>query len=259
MKKLLLLAAFLLLHIQPISAEEAPPSASQAGVATTTAPAPTPATADPAFADYQSVMFNNKETQEIDKVVQAILNNEALPGDNKEQAPAANVAPDPDVDYFYPQFYLASIVYHRAGEWSIWVNNQRITNGDAEIIKGLKVVSVTPKQAVLSFTFEPTDRSDFTLKPEDERVTLDSYARTATFMLLPNQTFSTYNWKIYEGKVQQVVERGQPKKSLLSELPDIKSVFPNAANNPAAPADSKSSGIKGVINQYQKIDDKPAP
>jgi hypothetical protein len=238
---------------------------------------------------YQSMMYSKEDQALLNEVLDAIQKNQPLPGIELIPAPTTeeDVEEEPEIQiesryYRYPQFYLTSIAYFQPENWVIWVNGKKITSRQKKVIRRLKINEVSANQVVFESTLLPEDRSDFSSPSDDERISINESDRIVTFMLKPNQTFSSYNWKIYEGKVKQVKEptkkESSPTNSMLPNLSDIFSggsppspgsnpgvgisVPPQAAPSGVTPiAPQGQTGISGLINRSESIINpiSPAP
>jgi hypothetical protein len=111
----------------------------------------------------------------------------------------------------YPIFQLASVAYHTDKDWTVWVNNARITpkNNGGEV----KVIAVKPDRVWFSWApsyaqavveryrkkaYAPTD-------PVKHRLTIPNTASmaadgTVMFSLRPNQSFVAGYFATFEGK-----------------------------------------------------------
>ncbi len=147
------------------------------------------------------------------------------------------VEPDP-----YPVFYLSSIAYRAANDWSIWVSGHKITSQKNST--DLQVLSVSPTQ--VSFAWKPvyaeaiTKRKSKNLFASTTEITnklskparfnFDDTAGVATFTLRPNQTFAPAYMNSFEGFVES------PK------------LAPMAPEEPAAAGDASLSEVKPAAN-----------
>lgn len=129
-----------------------------------------------------------------------------------EQRPLLVAPPDLKEPSAYPVFYLSSIAYRAADDWTVWVNNTRITpetnDGD------LKVSKVTPDR--VTFIWNPEYRPIFLerlrrgqladITPVKHRLTdppsYGSNAAGINFTLKPNQSFVPGYYRTFEGKVE---------------------------------------------------------
>jgi hypothetical protein len=226
---------------------------------TPTVPTPTPAatpTAEAApaiehLSAYQSIMYSKEDLELLSVVIDAVKNKKELPGQKPAAQPAPTIdlttdfTPEPVSKYYrFPQFHLTSIAFFKPDDWVIWVNGTKITSRKPDIIKRLEIKEVTANQVVFEYLFLSDDKSDFSLESEDERITINQATRTVSFMLQPNQTFSSYNWKIYEGKITQVkVLKEESSNSFATSLPSVKDIFPTGMSVPDAPLSAPSNNI----------------
>lgn len=127
---------------------------------------------------------------------------------------AAPVAPEVIEDPLtYPVFYLSSIVYEGAGDWSLWLSGYKITS--RRNYTDVTVLNVTRDSATFlwkpSFMkaitkrekeklFVPTDSVKHKLVPT-QSVRLDAAASAIIFTLKPNQSFAPGYFKTFEGYI----------------------------------------------------------
>lgn len=197
--------------------------------------------------EYQSIMFTQEEIKKLREIVEALKTNGTLPIHPSEvQAGEA---------YIYPQFYLKSIAYYGPKNWVVWVNDGKITSSLPAGMEGLEIQQISSEQVTFQYQFRPDDKSDFSAKVEDERVSLDKFEKRATFMLHPNQTFSSYNWKIYEGKVEEVVAKkmlpatpgAQPGSG--SPNPELQDIFPATPNDHVLPGGVDPAMLPPILRE----------
>lgn len=243
--------------------------------ASTTTPVATPSPTTPEQApemerllSYKSVMYSKEELEQLAIIIDAVKNNQPLPGQEEVSARTESGQPMPtQAEYYYfPQFYLKSIAYYSADNWVVWVNDNKITSVKPDAVEGLKVTQISPEQVEFQYAFLPDDHMDFSTEPEDERITINPFNRSATFLLNPNQTFSSYNWKIFEGKVKQARQNlnAKPQQPSVAGGPSgLSDVFPSNPPAPQLPSPSgmpknantpaSGTGIGGLINRYKNM------
>lgn len=124
-------------------------------------------------------------------------------------------APKETSRYFvYPQFFLASLVYHSDNDWSVYLNNQKLTHAQPEGTQGIRIQSIDKDKVTVEWN--PSDMKKieevWTIKPNDE-ILVDLRQRKVVFTLRPNQTFSSYVMRVLEGKVMPMVIDMAPPKS----------------------------------------------
>jgi hypothetical protein len=127
------------------------------------------------------------------------------------QTPEVPKIVEPDT---YPVFYLSSIAYRAANDWSIWVSGHKITSQKNNT--DLEVLSVSSSQA--SFAWKPDYAEVITKRKKKDlfastteianklskpaRFNFDDTAGVATFTLRPNQTFAPAYMNSFEGFVE---------------------------------------------------------
>lgn len=178
------------------AAQELPP-------ATQAAPAATPNDVLPIFKKYKSILFSEQEIMHLNAIEQK----------QKDRLSAGTTAASPadkagkvarTVYYTYPQFYLASLAYRAPGQWIFWMNGVKYTPASGPIAQGATIESVLPSQVVFTYRLSGTDYIRTDNVPANPHVEIRAQERTIRFTLLPNQTFSTYTLRIYEGQVAPV-------------------------------------------------------
>lgn len=200
----------------PVPAEkEAPPAADASGVVPKV-------TQDPP-AVVNSLLYSDVEMKEIRKAMGVYL--ERLMGtgagdeDFLKRLSDSEAVGDTQKSehryYIYPQFFLASLVYHTPDNWNARINQMEFTkdtmqNGDLKVVEVEKEsLKVEWKPANMQKVNEVWDASP------NEQVAVERGRGLVTFSLHPNQTFSSYAMKVVEGKVLPVIlEIGAPKLSL---------------------------------------------
>lgn len=117
----------------------------------------------------------------------------------------------------YPVFYLASIVYNKPGDWSLWMSGRKITSRKNET--DVSVLSINANSA--TFLWQPS-YSKAVLQRNDEAsfvstdtvknrlataqpITLNKDTGSVQFTLRPNQSFSVGYFKIFEGFIDTPV------------------------------------------------------
>lgn len=113
----------------------------------------------------------------------------------------------------YPVFFLSSIAYKNAGEWTIWIGAHKITShkNNSDVV----VLAVTPESA--TFSWKPTySRAVLVRHQQDLFASTDQYKNklsvvqrirvdgdgTIVFTLRQNQSFAVGYFSIFEGYVE---------------------------------------------------------
>lgn len=126
-------------------------------------------------------------------------------------APAApEVIEDP---LTYPVFYLSSILYKGAGDWSLWISGYKITS--QRNYTDVTVLNVSRDSA--TFLWKPSFMKAITRREKDklfastdsvkhklvpaQSMALDPAAASIVFTLKPNQSFAPGYFKIFEGYI----------------------------------------------------------
>jgi hypothetical protein len=160
--------------------------------------------------------------------------------------------------YTYPQFFMESLVYYAQDNWIVWINGQKITQVTSVENSELSVVSITPDKAEVQWKPLDMEKIESVVdKLPSTEAKISKREGTVTFVLKPNQTFSSFLMAVLEGKVQSVtvdthaLDISEPAAEATEEVP---------IENPAAEAGDEQSrqGLKGLIGAYEKLgQDKP--
>jgi hypothetical protein len=165
---------------------------------------------------YTSLMFSQDDIQKLRKVIDIYEANRRAEGDKGPQLTkndddflnklgATQKKDAPSNYYVYPQFYLASVAFHAQNNWAIWVNDQKITHMDEDKVD-LSVTAIDKRKVSLLWRPASMEKVSASLaKHPNDSILVDSVHGTVQFTLYPNQTFSSYDMKVVEGKIAPVV------------------------------------------------------
>ena len=167
----------------------------------------------------KSFFFNDQEMASIRKAVAVYVrvssgeaSGDAMDFLKRLQGGGADDKAKPGARYFvYPQYFLASLVYDSPQDWSVRVNNEKLTTKIPESM-GIRVVDIDKDK--IKIEWMPTDYNKVeevwnASSKKDPRV--DVRNRKVTFTLRPNQTFTSYAMRVVEGKVMPMVVDLSPK------------------------------------------------
>jgi len=176
---------------------------------------------------------------------------------------AASAGP-PKKYYTYPQFFLASLAYHSPGDWSVQINQERITSETKpEASGGLRVLKIDKDKVSLEWKPDDADIDKInalTNKVPGKLVDIDRANGIITFTLHANQTFSSYAMQVLEGKVQPVmVENAMAGNTIAMPDPIAEKAAPVSPENPVTPPASNQNGLKGLINNYNNLGQENNP
>lgn len=115
----------------------------------------------------------------------------------------ANMQDEPK-SFTYPQFYLASIAYHSAGDWVVWINNEKITQDSGISQDGLRIIDANNEKITVEWKPHRMDKITDSDNSENNAVKVDLMNNKVIFSLKANQTFTSYAMRIVEGKVPPV-------------------------------------------------------
>ena len=164
--------------------------------------------------------------------------------------------------YVYPQFFLNSLVFHGHDDWVVLVNNQRFSakNMESEELKILAVdnetVSLEWKPKKLEHVMESWEKN------RNTETAVDSVLGTVRFTLRPNQTFSSYNMRVLEGKVRPVMIMLKPDTGVADDATDAdgkktagdkKTDDGKRIENITTDDIKNDVGVKGLNKTYKRI------
>jgi hypothetical protein len=135
--------------------------------------------------------------------------------------------------FVYPQFFLASLVYNTPEDWTVYINNQRLTHKNPESSQGLRVKSIDKDK--VAFEWMPDNwrkvEDVWSVMPNKD-IEVDGRKSTVMFTLRPNQTFSSYVMRVLEGKVMPMVLDLAPKAKEGEDGKPTLNVKPSPDNGP---------------------------
>ncbi len=224
---------------------------------------PPPAKPEPLPSEYHSIFFSDQEMITLNGLEQK-RKNQLIAGIGLQEAEQPANEPQTIVSYYtYPQFYLNSLAYQGANRWTFWLNRFAYNPSNAATLPGLTIEEVSSNYIMFKFRAKESDPIDFRSDDHGANVQTDAASRTITFTLRPNQTFSTYTLKTYEGQVEPVtVNAGQIDPALLPKaksLPGLEAVFnpllpeeePSVTPEPTPPS---NQGFEGLLNRNKALE-----
>ena len=125
--------------------------------------------------------------------------------------------PESTAPVYAPSFYLNTLLYSAPDNWTIWINNKRITSANPEVTSNLfptlQIVAVTDTD--VTFLWEPRFLKNISpewskqlilnphgnLSNEMNTIVLKQDKSLLQFTLRPNQTFTVYDMQISEGYI----------------------------------------------------------
>jgi len=168
---------------------------------------------------YSSTMFYSEEVARIDIIIEALRNREELPEETAdEKIESAPPAPVANTVYTFPQFHLNSIVYHGPGQWTVWINGRKMTSAQPKVLPGVTIDRVTRDRIRLAYSYAGDSQIRFRPNADDARIEADQFNQNVSVILETNQTFSLYNWNIYEGMVRPVTRIIKPNEDSDADL-----------------------------------------
>jgi len=188
-------------------------------------------------------------------------------------------------DFIYPQFFLASLVYRSPDDWLVIVNGRKITPQTIDDQSEITVTAIDNdkvllkwKPANMAHVMEIWDKltaSQQTKPSNDENtpaqmtfdtkvldkvpdvpVLVDKERKVVTFILRPNQTFSSFAMQVLEGKVAPVTLHAK-HKSLLPIVAPVQVAKPANVNVAPPPVDDSNTGLNGLMKTIEKQSSEP--
>jgi len=217
--------------------------------------APSPATAQQATdaTPLESLFFTQSESTSIHNALASYPRPPGEPEENFLSLP--DNKPDNNVKrtYTYPQFFLESLVYHSASDWTVRVNHRPLSYRAPES-GDLRVVAINQDKALIEWKSPNMYRinKSWNIMTQNQGIQIDNVHRTVTFPLSHNQTFSTYTMTVLEGKVLPVTVTVDSSEAM-NDSPDAEKTPNNQA--PSAPPEktNSSEGLGGLLNSYQHL------
>lgn len=166
--------------------------------------------------------------------------------------------------YTYPQFFLDSLVYHKADDWVIWLNGQKITQDTLTEGTQIHVLEIDAGKVKLEWLPPAMERvlEVWNQIPNDETI-VDQLRGKVIFTLHPNQTFSSYVMKVLEGKVMPVtVDTALIEKTLsASSISRKEQAKESRASEAPAPPEKteRMEGLPGLIDSYRNLKQESLP
>lgn len=204
---------------------------------------------------YRSVMFNVAELRQLREAARTYSlkkQRDAEEAARRARIARGETAPDnmplqEKRSIRHPQFYLSSIAYRHATDWSVWINNTLYTPTKAALGE-LSIVSVSATKAQIAWSPDlyVIYAGRVSEKP-DARISLDEENKRILFTLYPNQTFSAYSMRVEEGWRPPMHEE-QLMVPANTQVPPT--IVPSAppARLPEKPAEGASAPGKSLLN-----------
>lgn len=153
----------------------------------------------------------------------------------------------------YPSYHLSSVVYRGAADWSVWVNNIRITptTNEGEVV----VTQVQPDR--VWFRWDPDymravvtriEHSDWAAHEKmqhrlvENTIVYDKEKGEITFSLKPNQTFAAGYFQVFEGRIAPPL---MPEVNIDDVLDGENEIAPDAAAGQGAPTGEGAAAEQG--------------
>ena len=244
----------------------------------------------------RSLLLSQQDHRRIKNALEDYKNS-LLPqrkGQDGQVIASPKVEPERSRYFTYPQFFLESLVYHSREDWYVRVNGRKITPQTLADQGSLTIVALDHDKAM--FRWKPVEMArvleawdKLPLPPQDKKtgadnasikmefnesdkildkvpdapVIVDKERRLVTFVLHPNQTFSSFSMMVLEGKVKPVTvdnlgDAGAETKPVTGDsLPAADLVIPGSPVHtepvtPGAPVDDKNSRLEGLMRRMEQ-------
>lgn len=162
----------------------------------------------PDFSELESLMINQDEKQGLNLAIESYKTGEAFLFDDYEQEAVVEdrqdqINNDVEEENKNAFLHLATIIYLEKDNWTIWINDQRISSEDNNPINEIFIedisndyVDILWKLSLSKWKILSRNNSDDLAPNINEQNQVE-----IRFSLKPNQTFALRNEQIIEGKV----------------------------------------------------------
>lgn len=229
---------------------------------------------DPTQIQVPSLFFTQKEMARIHAAVESYRQSAAARRVIEPPKPETPATPDTTLQQQQqnnlapPQFFLASLVYHSAKDWVIYINQQKITSQTPLEMPEIRVESIDRDKVVLVWKPVNVIWLNIPDPDPDNSVVIDKPNGTVTFTLHANQTFLVATMQVIEGKDRvgavpnippEVTPMAPPKSTLLpTNKPAAVALTPVTGPTTQPPATEGKSGeenegLSGLMNNYKKV------
>jgi hypothetical protein len=185
--------------------------------------------------------------------------------------------------YTYPQFFLESLVYRAPGDWLVQINGQKIASTDTLEQSDISVVAIDKEKVLVRWRpselqrvieawdkrpieknspramYSTVTEMDFKNKISNTvptvPTTFDRNLKLVVFTLHANQTFSSSDMSVVEGKrAPVVVAIATNKAAAPSEVSEATSVISDA--NLQTKDEDSNTGLNGLMNKLNSDNTK---
>ncbi len=172
--------------------------------------------------DISSMMFSSEQVD----LLYSRIRKFKLSGGNIESVIATSedgALSEEEQKYTFVTFYLASILYPSDGDWSIWLNNEKIRKESATELATVEIKKVSENHIVLEYKTDPQqftvnaptyknilnrvtpedslgDEQPWDFISKDKNIKVASSVAVVQFKLRMGQTFSLYDMEVKEGQ-----------------------------------------------------------
>ena len=176
-----------------------------------------------------SLMYNNEETNNIERAVESFKTNQIYVPDQKpeDKNQKDEKAAEEDVANAKSYVYLASIIYFNSRDWAVWIGDQKIIPETNKNTEELYVKSISRDQVNLVWTLSLSKwkilshhTSDADIPPINANNKVE-----ISFSLKPNQTFILGSSSVAEGNMlfntivnKQTKDKNVSKKDMSTSI-----------------------------------------
>lgn len=162
-----------------------------------------------------SIMYSDEESKVIDRALEAYKNKTTLSIDNTDTADITDITKIESLgDNAKSYIYLSSILYRSPTDWSVWINDQKISFADNKFGNELYIKSINPDKADIIWTMSISKWKIIANKQSDPDVKVNSDNQVEfNFSLSFNQTYMLNSDKVVEGKIVPITTLQNPSSN----------------------------------------------
>ncbi len=154
--------------------------------------------------DVSSLMYSDDEISKIQDALDAFKYGTPLPSETKagNNDMVTTNAPEENAKSY---IYLGSILYHSPDNWSVWINDQKISAQDNKPSNNLYIKSLDKDRASIVWTMSISKWKIITNSNSEEKAPINQNNQVEfDFILSFNQTYMLNNNQIVEGRVSSL-------------------------------------------------------
>lgn len=150
-----------------------------------------------------SIMYNDDDINNIDRALDAYKNKASFSLNNDEEKTKSDEKSSGKTeDNAKSYIYLSSILYRSANDWSVWINDQKISAADNKFGNELYIKSINQDKADITWTMSLSKWKILSNKQADSTMVINSDNQVEfNFSLSFNQTYMLNGNKVVEGRL----------------------------------------------------------